>query len=155
MDEACDYIKVREAIVQILNSNPEAYHQLLHKLSFGSDYQPCLVAQKVQETCLQWLHTAVQTASQVIEQEMVQHYMSVLPLKPKNWVMCHQPTTLEEAMVLMEAYAGAYLIPMAWKTQTELKQNTEVPVIYLQILAWGLVIEEKGNGFSTQFKIIT
>lgn len=32
-----------------------------------------------------------------------------------NWVLCHQPATLEEAVVLMEAYAstevGLYIIP--------------------------------------------
>lgn len=43
--------------------------------------------------------------------------MAILPFKPQNWVMCHAPAILKEAMVLMEGYAsvepGVYLIPKA------------------------------------------
>lgn len=51
---------------------------------------------------------------------MVEHYMAILPFKPKKWVLCHQLAMLEDAIVaLMEAYAAAnvmlYLIPKAWK----------------------------------------
>lgn len=53
----------------------------------------------------------------------MEHYISILPFKTKNWVMCHQLATLEEAVVLMEMYAlveaGAYLIPKVWKGQQD------------------------------------
>lgn len=56
---------------------------------------------------------------------MVEHYISTLPLNPKNCVMWHQQATLEGVVVLMEAYisaeAGAYLIPKMWKAQNERK----------------------------------
>lgn len=58
---------------------------------------------------------------QLWEQEvaMVEHYVSILLLKPKNCVLCHQPVTLKEStMTLMEVYAsaeaGLYLLPKAW-----------------------------------------
>lgn len=44
------------------------------------------------------------TIAEVVEVLMVEYYPLTLPFKPKNWMMCHQPGTLEEA-VLMEAYA--------------------------------------------------
>lgn len=50
---------------------------------------------------------------------IVKHYTTVLPFKPPNWVLCHQPGILEEAITLMEAYAstepGLYLILKAWE----------------------------------------
>lgn len=56
---------------------------------------------------------------------MVEHYIDILPFKSPQRVMCHQPATLEEAVVLMEAYASvaarAYLIPKVWKGQQEKK----------------------------------
>lgn len=60
-------------------------------------------------------------AVQVAEAVLVEHYIAILPFKPKKWVMGHQLTTLEKALALMEAYAsakvGAYFIPKAWKAQ--------------------------------------
>lgn len=65
----------------------------------------------------------MQTATQVAEAVLVEHYITMLPFKPKNGVMCHQSASLEEAVVLMEAYAsvevGAYLFPKTWKGQRE------------------------------------
>lgn len=38
---------------------------------------------------LRWLHMAVQSANQVAEAILVEDYISVLPFKLKNWIMCH------------------------------------------------------------------
>lgn len=50
---------------------------------------------------------------------MEEHYTAILPFKPKNWVLCHQPSMLEDTIALMEAYAAVeaslYLIPKAWQ----------------------------------------
>lgn len=50
---------------------------------------------------------------------MVELCMAILLFKPKN---CHQPSTFEEAIVVMEAYASAevghYLILKTWKVKT-------------------------------------
>lgn len=59
------------------------------------------------------LHSVSQTVKQIVEEVMVEYWTSTF--KPMNWVLCHQPATLEEAVVLMEAYAstevGLYIIP--------------------------------------------
>lgn len=55
---------------------------------------------------------------QILEVIRVEHYTAMLLFKPKN---C-EPATLEEAIMLMEAYAsseaGLYLIPKAWRKGT-------------------------------------
>lgn len=52
---------------------------------------------------------------------MVEHYMAILPFEPNNWVLCHQPSSVEEAIILMETNAAAkpgnYLIAKAWKNK--------------------------------------
>lgn len=62
-----------------------------------------------------WLQQETLTKEQILEAVVVEHYTAILPLKPKNWVLCHQPGTLEEATALMEAYtsveASLYLMP--------------------------------------------
>lgn len=54
---------------------------------------------------------------------LIDHYIVIFLFKPKNWVMCHQSATLEEAIVSMVEYASAeaeaYLIPKVRKGQVE------------------------------------
>lgn len=63
------------------------------------------------------------TAQQIAEAIMVEQYTTILPFKLKNWVLCHQPSTLKEAIILMEAYilaeTGHYLILKAWRVKAE------------------------------------
>lgn len=63
----------------------------------------------------------MQTAVHVSEVVLGKHYITIPPFNLPNWVMCHQLATLEEAVVLMEAYTlavvGAYLVLKAWKYQ--------------------------------------
>lgn len=53
--------------------------------------------------------------------------MAILPFKPKRWVLCHKPASLEEAIGLMEAYssaeAGMYLMPKSWLSKGDAKER--------------------------------
>lgn len=40
-----------------------------------------------------------------MESVCVEHYVALLPYKPKRWVTCHQLQTLEDAILLMEVYS--------------------------------------------------
>lgn len=81
-------LRVRYAILQMLNLSPEAYQGRLREIAFSPDYHPCFVAQKVRAEGLWWLHLVVQTAMQVAETILIECYVAILPFKPKNWVMC-------------------------------------------------------------------
>lgn len=39
-----DFHKVKKAVLQILNLNPEAYQRRLREIKFQTDYQPQLIA---------------------------------------------------------------------------------------------------------------
>lgn len=74
---------------------------------------------------LKWLWLETWTKEQIVEDIIVEHYTALLPFKPPNCVLCNNPATLEDAIVLMEAYAsteaGVYLIPKGWKKKPEIK----------------------------------
>lgn len=57
--------------------------------------------------CLKWLQLAGRTPEEVMESVCKEHYLALLPYKLKWWVTCHQPPTLEEAILLLEAYMSA------------------------------------------------
>lgn len=68
----------------MLNLSPEAYLRHLHKIEFGLDYHPCLIGQRIRVAYLRWLHLEVQAKEQIVEAIFVEHYMALLPFKPKK-----------------------------------------------------------------------
>lgn len=78
-----------------------------------TDYQPQLIAQRVKNACVKWLRPLKWTATEVVEDVCMEYYVALLSYKPKRWVTCHQPQSLEDAVLMMEAYmaaeAGIYL----------------------------------------------
>lgn len=118
-----NYVKVRVAILHTLNLSHKAYRRWLRKIEFGPDYYPHLIGQKIQVASLWCLRPLTQTKEQIVEALMIEHYTTLLPFKPKNWVLCHNPSTLEKMIALMEAYAsvkaGMYLINWSWKKKEE------------------------------------
>lgn len=82
---------------------------------------------------LRWLRLDTETQEQIVETVLAEHYVAILPFKPKSWVLCHKPMSLEEATGLMEAYssakAGMYLMPNSWQRKGETKGGmTPCPV---------------------------
>lgn len=90
---------------------------------FSPDFHPMLIAQKIRAAGVWWLRPAIQGTAQVVEAFLIEHYISILPLKLKNWVMCHQPVMLEEPVVLAET--GAYLIIKTWEGQADHKHQKQ------------------------------
>lgn len=65
-------------------------------------------------------------AKEVAEDVCVEHFVAILPYKPKRWVTCHQPHTMKDAVLLMEAYmlakAGVYLKKNLQRQPTRVEQ---------------------------------
>lgn len=120
-----DYPKVRAIILQTLNLCPEVHSRRLQEIDFGPDLHPRLVDQQIRAAGLRWLCPEAQTKERIVESALVEHYVAILPFKQKNWVLCHQPATLEEGVTLMEVNAsaegGLYLILKRWKSKVEAK----------------------------------
>lgn len=106
-----DFQKVKKAILQILNINPEAYRIWLQKVEFSTDYQPYMVAHQIKSLAWKWLCPLERAAEEVAEKVCIEHFVAFLPYKPKQWVTCHQPHAM--GVLVMEAYmsaeAGIYL----------------------------------------------
>lgn len=80
-----DYQKVKRAILQTLNLNSEAYRRHIWEIEFGMDYQPRLIAQGTETACLKWLRLSEHTAEEVAKDVCTDHYVTLLPYKPKPW----------------------------------------------------------------------
>lgn len=80
-----------------------AIQQKLWEIDSGTDYYSRLTGQHIQVASMCWMPPVVLTKEHIVEAIMIEHYMALLPFKPPNLVLCHQPATLEDAVSLMEA----------------------------------------------------
>lgn len=101
-----DYKKVKSKILKMLNQTPEAYCQMLCEIKFGPDYHPCAIAQQIRAVGRTWLCPESMTKG-IMETVFIEHFMAILPFNPKGWLLGQHPATLEEAAMMMEAYASS------------------------------------------------
>lgn len=79
-----NFLKVKKTILQILNLNPEAYHKQLREIEFGPDYQPRMIAHCVKTLTWKWLQPLKRTAEDVAKEVCEEHFVALLPFKPKR-----------------------------------------------------------------------
>lgn len=122
--DVADYKQMRDCILHTLNLSPEASRKQLREIVWSDYHHPLLTNKKI---WVRWLRPVGRTAEQTVKAVMVQHYKSILPFKPKNWALCHQPATLEDTITLMEAYASMeashYLMPKVWKQKGDMGEH--------------------------------
>ncbi|XP_042300198.1 zinc finger and SCAN domain-containing protein 9-like, partial [Sceloporus undulatus] len=107
VEDAKDYQKVKETILQTLNISEETYRRRLRELKWKPGIHPRTLGQKVRACGLRWLKPTERSAVQVAEAVLVEQFITALPLQARNWVRCHRPTDLEAAVGLMEAFTAA------------------------------------------------
>lgn len=100
-----DYDTLRASIMKTLNPTPEVYCRRLWEIEFGPPYQPWAIGQQIRVVGRVWLRTESMTKEQIVEAVLVEHFTPILPFNPKSWLLCPQPAKLEEAVIMMEAYA--------------------------------------------------
>lgn len=44
---------------------------------------------------------------EIVEAVCGEHYVALLPFKPKHWATCHQPQPLKDGIGFMELYMSA------------------------------------------------
>uniref|UniRef100_A0A8C8R6G8 SCAN box domain-containing protein n=1 Tax=Pelusios castaneus TaxID=367368 RepID=A0A8C8R6G8_9SAUR len=102
------YTKVKEAILDQTGVNPETYCQRLHRAQYPPGACPRAVAQQIKDDCWHLLEPDQWTGAQVAECIALEQFLQVLPVEGKEWVQRHRPSTLAEAISLMEDYTGEH-----------------------------------------------
>lgn len=60
------------------------------------------MSQCLRDYCWRWLAPENLTGPQVAEAVVLEQFMQMLPVRGKEWVRCHIPMALSEAISLME-----------------------------------------------------
>ncbi|XP_056598991.1 uncharacterized protein LOC130417451 [Triplophysa dalaica] len=96
------YADLKKAILERVGRSPEQHRQWFRSLEFGDRTQPFSFAHQLRDACRRWLMTDASTVETIIDQVTLEQFVARLPRKTSQWVQCHRPTMLAQAIQLAE-----------------------------------------------------
>ncbi|XP_056622871.1 uncharacterized protein LOC130435997 [Triplophysa dalaica] len=90
------------SILERVGRSPEQHRQWFRSLEFGERYQPVAFAHQLRDACRRWLMTGASTVDTILDQVTLEQFVVRLPKKTSQWVQCHRPTVLAQAIQLAE-----------------------------------------------------
>ncbi|XP_051553338.1 zinc finger protein with KRAB and SCAN domains 7-like [Myxocyprinus asiaticus] len=105
------YGDLKRAILQRVGRTPEESRQLFRSLKFERSDHPFAFAQRLRDTCRRWLLAGDRDVDGVINQVVLEQFTHRLPKGTAEWVQCHRPASLEEAVQFAEDHMAT--IPRA------------------------------------------
>ncbi|XP_051539310.1 uncharacterized protein LOC127432366 [Myxocyprinus asiaticus] len=98
------YDDLKKSILQRVGRSPEQYRQLFWTLKLGKTDRPFAFSQRLQDVCRKWLLAGNCDITGVVDQVVLEQLIHRLPRGTAEWVQCHRPASLEEAVRL--AFCG-------------------------------------------------
>ena len=106
IEDAKDYQKVKQAILQRYNINEETYQQSFRSVKPKEEETPVELVTRIRGLAEKWLKKC-ETREQVIDTIVKEQFVLALPVDVRVWVMERRPLTSAEAGQLAENYHQA------------------------------------------------
>ncbi len=101
------YEDLKRAILQRVGQNPEQHRQRFCSVELGDYGRPFVMAQQLRDTCRKWLLAEPRDVEGVIDLVVLEQFVARLPRRTAEWVQCHRPTSLAQAIQLVEDHLAA------------------------------------------------
>ncbi|XP_051531866.1 uncharacterized protein LOC127427948 [Myxocyprinus asiaticus] len=101
------YGDLKRAVLQRVGRTPEESRQLFRSLKLESSDRPFAFAQRLRDACRRWLLAGDRDVDGIINQVVLEQLTHRLPKGMAEWVQCHRPVSLEEAVRLAEDHMAA------------------------------------------------
>ncbi|XP_056585423.1 uncharacterized protein LOC130406867 [Triplophysa dalaica] len=96
------YADLKRAILERVGLSPEQHRQRFRSLELGDRGQPFAFAHQLRDACHRWLMAGANTTDDLVEKVTLEQFVGRLPRKTAQWVQCHRPSTLAQAIQLAE-----------------------------------------------------
>ncbi len=101
------YEDLKRAILQRVGRNPEQHRQRFRSVELGDSGRPFVMAQQLRDACRKWLMAEPRDIEGVIDLVVLEQFIARLPWRTAEWVQCHRPTSLTQAIQLAEDHMVA------------------------------------------------
>ncbi len=101
------YEDLKRAILQRVGRNPEQHRQRFRSVELGDSGRPFVMAQQLRDACRKWLLAESRDVEGVIDLVVLEQFIVRLPRRTAEWVQCHRPTSLTQAIQLAEDHMVA------------------------------------------------
>ncbi len=101
------YEDLKRAILQRVGRNPEQHRQRFRSMGLGDYGRPFVMAQQLRDACRKWLLAEPRDVEGVIDLVVLEQFVARLPRRTAEWVQCHRPTSLAQAIQLAEDHLAA------------------------------------------------
>ncbi len=81
---------------------PEQHRQRFRSVELGDNGRPFVIAQQLRDYCRKWLMAEPRDVEGVINLVVLEQFIARLPRRTAEWVQCHRPTSLTQAIQLVE-----------------------------------------------------
>ncbi len=101
------YDDLKRAILQRVGRSPEQHRQRFRSVELGDNGRPFVLAQQLRDACRKWLMAEPHDVEGVIDLVVLEQFIARLPRRTAEWVQCHRPTSLMQAIQLAEDHLVA------------------------------------------------
>ncbi len=101
------YDDLKRAILQRVGRNPEQHRQRFRSVELGDCGRPFVMVQQLRDACRKWLLAEPRDVEGVIDLVVLEQFVARLPRRTAEWVQCHRPTSLAQAIQLAEDHLAA------------------------------------------------
>ncbi|XP_060786766.1 zinc finger and SCAN domain-containing protein 12-like [Neoarius graeffei] len=109
-DSRLVYVDLRRAVLQRVGRTPEQQQQRFLALRLEEVGRPFAFGQQLRDACRRWLRADNHDA-EIIDLVALEQFVARLPEGTVEWVQCHCPASLDQAIELAEDHMAA--VPMA------------------------------------------
>ncbi|XP_060790702.1 uncharacterized protein LOC132894634 [Neoarius graeffei] len=115
-DHRLAYADLRRAVLQRVGRTPEQQRQRFRALRLEEVGRPFAFGQQLRDACWRWLRADNCDAEGIIDQVVLEQFIARLPAGTTEWVQCHRPASLDQAVGLAEDHLAA--VPAAGQPTT-------------------------------------
>ncbi|XP_060785448.1 uncharacterized protein LOC132891665 [Neoarius graeffei] len=106
-DRRLAYVDLRRAVLQRVGRTPEQQRQRFRALRLEEVGRPFAFGQQLRDACWRWLRADNRDAEGIIDQVALEQFVARLPAGTAEWVRCHRPVLLDQAVELAEDHLAA------------------------------------------------
>ncbi|XP_038147858.1 uncharacterized protein LOC119787881 [Cyprinodon tularosa] len=132
MDDSLDYDKVKEAVLQKYDINPETYRLRFRSLEVKPDENPKELYARLKELYGKWVMPKQKTVHEVSEIIILEQYLRMLSPELQIWIKEHNPKSAAEAAQLADVFVAAQRKGQPWSQTAWKRREVSKPVPHYQ-----------------------